>query len=89
MIVSNSNNKSGHFKTSKLTIFTSINQHNINEYKLNRKEYDLKEEISSPIDSIFRICRDNTLRGQNCDIYLIVTEQLELKYFSIEFGILN
>lgn len=90
MIVSNSSDKSSHLKTSKLTIFTSLNTENIKNYKnLNKVKIDLKSHISAPVDSISRIWRKYPLRGQSCDIYLLVTELLEIVYFTTEFGVLN
>jgi hypothetical protein len=75
MIASNSSSMSSKFRTSKITVFSSINQENISEYKkLNKFEYDLKDHVKSPIDNIFRIWKAYPLRKMNCDIYLIVTE---------------
>jgi len=77
-------------KTIKLTILSSVNESNLENYKeLNKFEIDLREHISSPIDNIIRVKKGYHIRNIICDVFLIITEQLELKFFTIEFGIVN
>lgn len=90
IIASNSNVKSSPLKTPKLTIFTRVNKKNLKEpQSLSVVEIDLKNHISGPIDGIFRIQRSYPLRDRNCDVYLLISENLELIYFTSEFGVLE
>jgi hypothetical protein len=90
MIASDSSGSSKHLRTVKISIFTKLNTSNFQDFtRINQVEIDLKDHITAPIDNIFRIQRSHPLRNRNCDIYLLISELLEVKYFTVEFGVIE
>lgn len=89
LIASNSSESSTHLRSVKITILTKINTNSLDIKSINRAEIDLSNHITAPIDNIFRIQRSYPLKNSNCDIYLLISELLEIKYFTIEYGIIE
>ena len=90
MIYSSRKNVSNLARQKIITIFPSINLTNCHAFKnTNKVELDLSGIVSSPVDNIFRIARNQKIKEDFCDVYLLVTELLELIYFTVEGGVIR